>query len=737
MNIKIICLGLFLLLPLAVVAQTAPTGTLDSTFNPGPSNGKLLVDSLRGNLGAMAIDKMGRIVAVSYDPADRTIHIRRVLATGMNDKSFGINGYKKISSTFAHSVNSVAIQSDNKILIGGGKPIAVGSAIMDMYLLRLRENGSEDTEILGSGFWNRNFGGSDQVEKMYVQNDGKILLAGKSTGGITLARLKSDASLDESFGGGKGYTGLGTSMAALGSLDLDNANNIYIAGSDSVGNYKVVKLHSSGEKNNNFGDMGVASISSYGSVPVGVGIQANGKIVIAGSNTPYQYTAARFKADGKIDTAYGNNFNGMASYSCYYSNMRNLLLQKDGKVLIGGIYSGNEYRLMKLTTQGTLDSTFGVYGQATYGGAPSAVQYVLSPDNKVFIFGKQGVYFYINKAITNPVIHILGSAYAFPKSVEKYSIKVPSSYLSTTVYNWSYTGNGTVFVGGSTGTNVNLFFSENASSGKLRCVARTAGGVVLGFEEMDVLININANAARQLASLQCTPGISNCSGSYIDLFQLNKTRNTTQGCSNNGYTDFTPSNYTDTLYVGGVYSAKLKLGGEGIRYVSMWIDYNNDGFFNSSDEYLGESSTNNSIVDINNIVFKNAEGYEGPKRLRVRCRAQEKFNPEESCPTNGEIGETEDYLVVIQRQSTLEAPQIITPNEDGKNDYFVIRGVDPSSDSKLIIFDRTGKVKFTTDNYENNWNGVATNGEKLLPGTYYYVFTNKDESLKGFLEIRY
>jgi gliding motility-associated-like protein len=113
------------------------------------------------------------------------------------------------------------------------------------------------------------------------------------------------------------------------------------------------------------------------------------------------------------------------------------------------------------------------------------------------------------------------------------------------------------------------------------------------------------------------------------------------------------------------------------------------------------------------------------------------FTAGESCALTGGLGETEDYLIVLSTQDALEAPQIITPNEDGKNDYFVIRGIDPSTENKLTVFDRLGAVKYSSSNYENNWNGIASSGDKLSPGTYYFVFTNDSNSIKGFLEIRY
>lgn len=67
-----------------------------------------------------------------------------------------------------------------------------------------------------------------------------------------------------------------------------------------------------------------------------------------------------------------------------------------------------------------------------------------------------------------------------------------------------------------------------------------------------------------------------------------------------------------------------------------------------------------------------------------------------------------------------EAPNVITPNGDKRNDEFIIKGLNPVDfpDSKLQIYNRWGRIVFETSTYENNWGG-----EDLLDGTYYYVLT--------------
>ncbi|MBB2151401.1 DUF7507 domain-containing protein [Pedobacter gandavensis] len=61
-------------------------------------------------------------------------------------------------------------------------------------------------------------------------------------------------------------------------------------------------------------------------------------------------------------------------------------------------------------------------------------------------------------------------------------------------------------------------------------------------------------------------------------------------------------------------------------------------------------------------------------------------------------------------------PNLFTPNGDGRNDAFEIRGLDQFPDNELVIVNRWGNEVFRTTNYQNNWTG-----EGLNEGTYYYL----------------
>lgn len=76
-----------------------------------------------------------------------------------------------------------------------------------------------------------------------------------------------------------------------------------------------------------------------------------------------------------------------------------------------------------------------------------------------------------------------------------------------------------------------------------------------------------------------------------------------------------------------------------------------------------------------------------------------------------------------------------TPNGDGSNDVFVIKGIQNYPQSKLSIFNRWGNRVYKIDNYQNNWDGTWEN--KILPdGTYFYILDDgKGKVYSGYLQI--
>ncbi|PBI94503.1 Molybdenum cofactor biosynthesis protein F [Flavobacterium sp. ACN2] len=83
-----------------------------------------------------------------------------------------------------------------------------------------------------------------------------------------------------------------------------------------------------------------------------------------------------------------------------------------------------------------------------------------------------------------------------------------------------------------------------------------------------------------------------------------------------------------------------------------------------------------------------------------------------------------------------------TPNNDGKNDLFRIDCIESYPNNELKVFNRYGALVYSKTRYENDWNGTANvsgvvnRGDMLPTGTYFYVITIGDGTVKkGWLSI--
>ena len=103
--------------------------------------------------------------------------------------------------------------------------------------------------------------------------------------------------------------------------------------------------------------------------------------------------------------------------------------------------------------------------------------------------------------------------------------------------------------------------------------------------------------------------------------------------------------------------------------------------------------------------------------------------------TNGVCPVSADTVSIYVKD--LIIPTLITPNMDGKNDFFLINGLETLGISTLTIFNRWGGRVYENLNYINTWNGVDENENELPEDTYFYILkTEKSKTIKGFVVIR-
>ncbi|MGD0261571.1 MAG: immunoglobulin domain-containing protein [Verrucomicrobiota bacterium] len=281
-----------------------------------------------------------------------------------------------LDPTFAPTVNgavyATAVQPDGGILLGGAFAAVNGSSSR-YHLARLFDNGSLD-----STFFTNGSGVSSTVWCLAVQTDGRIVIGGdfasvNGTARTRVARLNVNGTVDGSFVPTNSIT---SSVLAVA---VQSDNKVIIGGSF----YGYAPAYNA--RLNADGTLDTAFSSYPNNTVDAIGIQSDGKIVIGGAftqvNGASRYRIARLNADGSLDNAFQNGLSGASS------TVRCLQIQTDGKILIGGDFTGvnNTSRnyVARLNSDGSLDTGF-----ISYPGANGSV-YALAeqPDSSVVIGG--------------------------------------------------------------------------------------------------------------------------------------------------------------------------------------------------------------------------------------------------------------------------------------------------------------------------------------------------------------
>ncbi len=327
---------------LSKIARLNPDGTIDTSFNPG--------FGVNNTVNTVAVQPDGKIIIGGSFTAVNNIsrvRIARLNTDGSLDNSF--NAGMEVSSDATTKLDKVLLQPDGKVLIAGDFVSVKGSP--QRYFARLNEDGSLD-----AGF-NAGSGADNIVSYLLLQPDGKVVLAGdfetiNEVSSRHIARLNADGTLDNTFVPGSGADG------KIATLALFPDGNIVAAGSftsySDVECQNLVQVTSVGKLNTQY------NITKGNSSKVkALLIQPDGKILIGGSfsavTTLPRNHVARLNKTGTLD----KNFNSGTGPDDFVNA---LALQADGKVIIGGNFTtingvSHNY-LARYDAKGDLDKNF-------------------------------------------------------------------------------------------------------------------------------------------------------------------------------------------------------------------------------------------------------------------------------------------------------------------------------------------------------------------------------------------
>ena len=272
--------------------------------------------------------------------------ITRILEDGLSDATFnsGESGANNL-------IKSGIIQSDGKLVFGGN--FTKYNESVSNRIARIFPDGAIDnTFSIGSGF-------NGQVYAIAIQPDQKIVVVGNFTSfngtPVTrIIRLLPSGLRDTSFN-----VGLGAD-AIIEALQIQPDGKILIAGrfSSFDGNSysRLVRLNPNGSI-----DLSFKIGTGFDRFVFAIGLQSDQKIILGGTflvfNGTSQKRIVRLNSNGSLDKTFesGTGFNK--------GEVRNILVQPDDKILVGGTFSGtyktnSALRLIRLEKTGNYDLGF-------------------------------------------------------------------------------------------------------------------------------------------------------------------------------------------------------------------------------------------------------------------------------------------------------------------------------------------------------------------------------------------
>jgi len=323
---------------------------------------------------------------------------------GQLDPTFNGSGMATTAPAVSSEVNrGIAILSDGRILAGGS---TYDGADYEFFLASFNTNGIPDNTFGIGGEVQTDFGiGFDLAEGMTLQNDGKILLVGRTADGTQYvtgsARYNPDGTLDAGYGsGGLVTTQVSGLYESAHDTIVQSDGKIILAGTYRGGSYGVslIRYNPNGTLDNGFGNNGIVTsdLTSADDSAQAVALQSDGKIVIAGYAKP-NFLIGRYTSDGVLDTTFGTSGLVITPALGPSTNQWNdVVIQPDGKILVAGFTYFNDtfsdIVLARFNSDGTPDSGFNSTGLLTFAINPGQVNdfasgLALQLDGKILVAG--------------------------------------------------------------------------------------------------------------------------------------------------------------------------------------------------------------------------------------------------------------------------------------------------------------------------------------------------------------
>ncbi|MBT4656342.1 MAG: hypothetical protein HOB61_04720, partial [Actinobacteria bacterium] len=365
-----------------LVASAAP-GDLDTSFS---ADGVVTTSVESGGLGqSVAVQSDGKVVVAGYAlvGGNYDVAVVRYTSSGALDSTFGTGGIVTVDvDSKTDKGYGVAIQSDGKIVVVGESATDPMGFSYDFLAIRLSSSGSLDSTFGTAGITTITLGpSSDYARSVVIDSSGRAVIGGYASNGVDwdfgIARLTTSGGLDSAFNGGTVLVPFGSNAYAYGMV-LASDGDVILAGT-SGGDFAVARLTSSGVLDTAFSGDGRATVD------VGAGddtaraaaLAADGDIILAGFSGG-DVAVARLTSGGSLDTTFAGG--GASTFAVGAGNDAAYAVAVTARgrlVLAGSAHNGtdDDVAVLRLTSAGALDTNFSGDGKLTHGVSGNDVAY--------------------------------------------------------------------------------------------------------------------------------------------------------------------------------------------------------------------------------------------------------------------------------------------------------------------------------------------------------------------------
>ncbi|MCO5275943.1 MAG: hypothetical protein M9900_13615 [Flavobacteriales bacterium] len=290
-----------------------------------------------------------------------------------------------------HVVQDIVLMSDGRILIGGAFTAYNGQVVQ--FVARLLPDGTRDTTF---NIPDNTINGA--VRAIALQKDNKVIAVGDffecwGHSSPHIARFNPDGSPDLDFDMGTGFNENVHDVLVLPDLRIAVTGAFTLYDGHNCGHVAV--LTEDGPYDTSVqNDPG---FSGTGSVGEALALQPDGKLLVAGELVYHNGTAAggvlRLNPDGTRDNGFNAPFYPFATVNA-------VAVQDNGRILVGGEYTDAMYaagitgpnRITRLLADGSVDTSFAVgAGALPEAGSTAYIRSIaVQPDGRILAGGRFG-----------------------------------------------------------------------------------------------------------------------------------------------------------------------------------------------------------------------------------------------------------------------------------------------------------------------------------------------------------